>query len=243
MTARLLLLWVGFAFSREADIQKRVVGGRQCQPNERLYHVRLSGLDPDGTWSFCGGSLLTDRWILTASHCWQPGRVEIISEPRIYRDNNDNVHDIMLLKLPYPTNIPRVAYPDCDYSLQLKDTVNVAGHGSTTAGISNMRRLGQAPSLHCGDLHVVDCANLLTYLRNTDVQTWNYLQYQSLFCGHSSTVDVCWGDSGGGVMFNNMIYGLISTGNPTVACVDGGGFINLCQPEYKRWIQQNINNP
>ncbi|KAK2810514.1 hypothetical protein Q5P01_000400 [Channa striata] len=256
MTARLLLLWVGFAFSREADIQKRVVGGRQCQPNERLYHVRLSGLDPDGTWSFCGGSLLTDRWILTASHCWQPGRtmfavvgvhpgpgqrVEIISEPRIYRDNNDNVHDIMLLKLPYPTNIPRVAYPDCDYSLQPGATVEIAGHGETTAGPNNERTNGESPTLQCANIDVVDCSEERKDMKKNDKKFYKRVKNDYWFCGNTSQVDVCPGDSGGVVVFDEKIYGVISfLGDPKNVCQKAAAFMDLCNPEYAAWIRRTI---
>lgn len=45
--------------------------------------------------------------------------VQITAEPVIYEDedddNNKQSHDILLLQLPAPTNIPPVALPDCTY--------------------------------------------------------------------------------------------------------------------------------
>ncbi|XP_067355847.1 serine protease 1-like [Channa argus] len=192
------------------------------------------------------GASVVALWTIYAVVGVHPGpgqRVEILSEPRIYRDTNNNVHDIMLLKLPYPTNIQSAIAPDCAHLPQLGDKVYVAGHGSTTAGFINQRLPGQTASLHCGDLDVVPCTNLLNNLRNTHVQDWNYFHYQSIFCGHSLTVDVCKGDSGGAVVFNDRIYGVISFGNPTQACVDGSGFIKICQQEYLIWIHQTVANP
>uniref|UniRef100_A0A667WPW4 trypsin n=1 Tax=Myripristis murdjan TaxID=586833 RepID=A0A667WPW4_9TELE len=60
------------------DVHKRIIGGRPCRPDERLYHVQLRGFFQNSTYTeetLCGGSLISDQWILTASHCWpsEPG--------------------------------------------------------------------------------------------------------------------------------------------------------------------------
>lgn len=49
------------------DLQKRVIGGQDCGKDERHYHVKLT--HPRGELS-CGGSLISDKWILTAAHCY-----------------------------------------------------------------------------------------------------------------------------------------------------------------------------
>lgn len=42
--------------------------------------------------------------------------VKITAEPVIYTDKDNNrVHDVMLLQLPSPSDIPPIALPDCDY--------------------------------------------------------------------------------------------------------------------------------
>ncbi|XP_051801860.1 kallikrein-8-like [Acanthochromis polyacanthus] len=120
----------GVAVSTMVDLQKRIIGGHEC---ERPYHVRLRGVAVNRSSSLCGGSLISERWILTAAHCVEPGRtifadfgvlldgaaqeVQITANPVIYtdKDNNNNhrQHDLMLLQLPGNSNIQPVALPDC----------------------------------------------------------------------------------------------------------------------------------
>lgn len=48
--------------------QQRIVGGNEATPNSIPYQVGLFMIFPDGT-GFCGGSILSNRYVLTAAHC------------------------------------------------------------------------------------------------------------------------------------------------------------------------------
>ncbi|XP_076741480.1 uncharacterized protein LOC112434942 [Maylandia zebra] len=66
----LLPLCISVTANTEVALQKRVIGGDEC---ERQYHVQLRAVYPHGPSSLCGGSLISDRWILTAAHRLKPG--------------------------------------------------------------------------------------------------------------------------------------------------------------------------
>lgn len=67
------LIGVVFALP-SADRELRVVGGRPALPHEAPYVVSLQ-VDRVGEGNFthtCGGSILTEMWILSAAHCISP---------------------------------------------------------------------------------------------------------------------------------------------------------------------------
>ena len=54
-----------------AQISPRIVGGSDADPGEFPWQVALiSDMDEPYQSQFCGGSLIGDRWILTAAHCY-----------------------------------------------------------------------------------------------------------------------------------------------------------------------------
>uniref|UniRef100_A0A3P9DD03 Peptidase S1 domain-containing protein n=1 Tax=Maylandia zebra TaxID=106582 RepID=A0A3P9DD03_9CICH len=73
----------------------------------------------------------------------------------------------------------------------------------------------QPPHLQCANMHVVDCE----------------------LCLKEPYVDTRGGDSGGGVIYNNMIYGVFS-GSGVRACTVPAVTVNVCP--YMKWINQTI---
>uniref|UniRef100_A0A3B5KPZ6 Peptidase S1 domain-containing protein n=1 Tax=Xiphophorus couchianus TaxID=32473 RepID=A0A3B5KPZ6_9TELE len=111
------------------SLQKRIIGGQNCKDDEWQYHVKVYRYDHT-KYEICGGSLISDQWVLTAAHCWNsdpswvneahvglhPKRARKkmypITQREVYRDSNSRYHDIMLLKLPEKTTIRPIKLPD-----------------------------------------------------------------------------------------------------------------------------------
>ncbi|XP_060938658.1 serine protease 1-like [Limanda limanda] len=184
LTTLLFAMWLGVTVSTVVDLEKRIFGGEECGAKERLYHVKVISTDMDRQRFRCGGSLISDRWILTAGHCFKPGRtftayigvhpgppqvVRITEKPKIFNDGK--IHDLMLLKLPGAVGIKPVQLPDCQ---------------------------------------------------------------------HRPTIQ---GDSGGGVVYRDRIYGVHVRGHPTHAFAAPATSMDLCYPPYLKWIKNTIKQP
>uniref|UniRef100_A0A3Q0RB56 Peptidase S1 domain-containing protein n=1 Tax=Amphilophus citrinellus TaxID=61819 RepID=A0A3Q0RB56_AMPCI len=90
---------------------------------------------------------------------------------------------------------------------------------------------GQPSHLQYGNMHVVDCEptrNSKCYSNLSDILKQTY---------HKLYFSLSQGDSGGGVIYNNMIYG-VHKGGGKCACTRPAVSVKVCS--YLNWIQQTI---
>ncbi|XP_028251434.1 kallikrein-8-like [Parambassis ranga] len=200
-----LVLWVGVTVSTALDLQKRIYGGKDCDPAQRAYHVKLRGV----SGGLCGGSLIHKQWILTSAHCKESKmKATVGSEPEveITRTVVYPEHDIMLLLLPNPSKITPIRLPDCSEQPKI-DKIEVAGNGRYKINEKTKEKLpGQPKKLQCAEMHISSCDEIKTKIQ----ETFPNEPFEHWFCGKEHKVDTCKGDSGGGVVYNNVIYGIIS---------------------------------
>ncbi|XP_032430652.1 trypsin-like, partial [Xiphophorus hellerii] len=234
----------GVSVNSDVSLQKRIIGGHDCDDTERLYHVRIVGINGNNN-ILCGGTLIHPKWILTAAHCWksEPGwiftavlkvhpptanqqNLLIHNNPVIYADHGRD-HDVMLMKLPTPvTDVPLAQLPNCNNRLKIDDTVQLGGEGPTRTGPNN-RRLTNSPMpprLQCVDMKVVAVSQFSQ-------------KRGHIFSTAAPNKDTCRGDSGAAVVFNDMIYG-VNAGCGKFALQKPGGIMDVC--EYMDWIKQTI---
>ncbi|KAL3066273.1 hypothetical protein OYC64_016261 [Pagothenia borchgrevinki] len=248
MTSLLLLLLAGVTVGRVVDLQKRIIGGTQCAATDRLYHVRLKiqGVNLD-----CGGSLINKHWILTADHCVpKVGTESVKAFLRVNPDGTTNPViimtddikrneptgglpiDIALLRLREAVTDDAIVHlPDCSKSPP--QIFEITGHGATKVDTLGKRGTDKPQKLRCANTQFADCDHTI---ENPSY----YSTYNTLICFKDDGVDITDGDSGGGLVFENTIYGVISFLTGDKPFLDPSGAIKVC--EYIDWIRDVIEN-
>ncbi|KAK2918613.1 hypothetical protein Q8A73_002984 [Channa argus] len=88
-----------------------------CEERKQMPHVKLIARGANSQQEIvCGGSLISDKDILTVARCWQEGRTmyAVLGGKEVQIREQLKIHEsIMILTLPTAANIDPISLGDC----------------------------------------------------------------------------------------------------------------------------------
>ncbi|XP_004629177.1 cationic trypsin-3-like [Octodon degus] len=256
MKTLLLLVFLGTAVALPIDDDDdKIIGGYTCPKNSLPYQVSLN----TGSHK-CGGSLITDQWVLSAAHCYKRNvRIQVrLGEHDIdVVEGDEQFIDVQKIVVhpnytPEDTTVNGVAqfkYNNDIMLLKLKKPASLnsqvsmvslpkscptAGTQCLVSGWGNTVIIGSKyPSLlQCLSAPVLsDAACHNSYPGRIS---------NNMFClGFlEGGKDSCQGDSGGPVVCNGELQGVVSWGTGCAWKGKPGVYTKVCN--YLSWIQETI---
>lgn len=224
----------------------KIVGGYECKAHSRPWQVSLVE-----SWHFCGGTLISDRWVVSAAHCYKDvsemtlvlGDHEVRYEegteqfltpelviPHPDYDRKTINNDIMLIKLSRPAVLNEFVQP-----MALPKSCTAAGTRCHVSGWgSTQSPFGCRWCLNCLDLPILsqeDCE-----------RSYPDRITSSMFCAGflEGGKDSCQGDSGGPLVCNGELQGVVSWGWGCAEKDRPGVYTKVCN--FTEWIKNTMNS-
>ncbi|XP_055700155.1 trypsin 3A1-like [Phlebotomus papatasi] len=247
----LLVEVLSFSTFSELHPNLRIVGGSEVSIEDVPYQVSVT----DSGEHFCGGSVIGRKHIVTAGHCvnntvnLNPVRVvtetdgtskgvenrvrKIFVHPNITYLDKQLDYDIAVLELEerldfnekcQPIALPRASEEVCDNAFML-----ASGFGMITGDLENENgtlRAVVVPKYRDGK-----CFEDYYHIRGISAR---------MICAGSAGKGVCSADSGGPLVRNGILYGIVSWGRgcgsrfPAV-------YTRIASPPIRDWIKQTFN--
>ncbi|CAG9828001.1 unnamed protein product [Diabrotica balteata] len=256
----LTLLVCSFAALALGKPNLGVVGGVDAVKGEFPYIVALLAKNEGRVNQYCGGTILTKSWFVTAGHCAEDMSLLITANAGIidlndneaqqrrivnytinpnYKKNPDHVGDIAVVKVepPFEFNefVQPAKVPKIDADPDLSKNVTLAGWGDVDnyADYSNILQKVQLPLIKydaCMDIVSMWSPNDAYKYNNTEVCTGPI----------SGGRGPCYGDSGGPLTQDGVLIGVVSWG--TNGCANIGSIALYPKvSSFINWIQDTID--
>uniref|UniRef100_A0A8C5M8F3 Peptidase S1 domain-containing protein n=1 Tax=Leptobrachium leishanense TaxID=445787 RepID=A0A8C5M8F3_9ANUR len=229
-----------------------IIGGNEAKPHSRPYMAFLKGEE------YCGGTLIKPNWVLTAAHCTLKIKNSVIlgahnwgknetEQQRLFvlravrhpdYENCTKSNDIQLVQLNRPAkmtaSVSVFSLLPSEKDLKHGTKCSTAGWGVTKANSNTLSSV-----LREANLTIVErakCHKIYGKIKPKEVITKNMLCAGPL---KRRKDDACTGDSGGPLICENKLQGIVSfgkgCGNPKIP-----GVYTRLTTEYHNWIKKTI---
>ncbi|XP_022123055.2 chymotrypsin-1 [Pieris rapae] len=230
----------------------RVVGGSDAPEGLVPHQVALK--ETDG-WTFCGGAIISDRWILTAAHCvlsrkpseftavvgtlsrTKGGTKYAISKVNAHKEYNKPNrfgNDIAVIStkeaIKFNEYVKALPLPEKDVTSGL--SCILSGWGKLGDRMPSPDKLQY---LYVKTLNSVQCSKKLTNGRSSSV-----IKPSQMCTLNKSEEGTCQGDSGGSLVCNGTSTGIVSFNWP---CARNLPDVYTNTYKYISWIKDNTKSP
>ncbi|CAL8292385.1 unnamed protein product [Merluccius merluccius] len=224
-------------------LDDRIVGGYECRDHSVPWQVSLNN-----GWHFCGGTLISSQWVVSAAHCHKSVSTVRLGEHHIgYKDGPEQFiapavtirhpdydryrmnNDIMLIKLAAPAQINQYVRPAA-----LPKTCAPAGTRCLVSGWgATQSPFGCLKCLHCLDLPILP--------QDACEESYPNRITSSMFCAGflEGGKDSCQGDSGGPLVCDGELQGVVSWGWGCAEENRPGVYAKVCQ--FTDWIERTMD--
>lgn len=238
------VLWAKYI----AHPENRIIGGSNTAIETAPWQVSLQGKNKTAEYNhICGGSLIRPDIVLTAGHCviYQPPEIlrvrvgssnkniggqlipvaKIVIHEDIYINHlrNLSLHDVAVLQLRYPVKIGPSAQ-----TIALAEYEPPVGVKALTTGWGKMSNGHKAIILQGVNLPILPHSICITRPAANDGN----------ICAGLGDTGACFEDSGGPLVVNKRLVGIVSGGSYTCDSVT----IFVSVPLYHQWILNAIDN-
>lgn len=235
----------------------KIVGG-SAVPNDTFAPYQVS-LQTRALKHFCGGSIISNEWILTAGHCvctkskdsffMRVGSVMINEASGLYLQperiichpsysNRTGANDIALVKtaIPMQLNDKLKAIPiESTKKLNPNEEMMLTGWGLTSH--PNGKLPNNLQFVHLSYMSSRECRQEML---KTGKEISKFEINDSHICTKGSkSVGACMGDSGGPLVYGGVLYGVVSWGIP---CAIGKPDVYTRVQYFKSFIQNGMDS-